>query len=130
MLYKLIPHMADFLLLPLVERFDEMLANHSVFAEMFDLVVARRGVWETVLDHACGRIRLAPFGKQISRVPAEAGHSSGQRACSLRRRLLPDRSQDASHDLLQKCMDSVSAFSYTPQCRGDCRLWRESKRMI
>lgn len=38
MLYELIPHMADFLLLPLVERFDEMLAGQPVFAEMFGVV--------------------------------------------------------------------------------------------
>ena len=35
MLYELIPNMTDFLLLPLIQRFAEMLASQPVFTQMF-----------------------------------------------------------------------------------------------
>ena len=38
MLYELMPNMTDFLLLPLVKRFEQMLAAQPLFAQMFGAV--------------------------------------------------------------------------------------------
>ena len=38
MLYELIPNMTDFLLLPLIERFAQMLAAQPLFAQMFGAI--------------------------------------------------------------------------------------------
>jgi hypothetical protein len=38
MLYELMPNMTDFLLLPLIERFAQMLAAQPLFAQMFGAI--------------------------------------------------------------------------------------------
>ena len=55
MLYELMPNMTDFLLLPLIKRFAQMLAAQPLFAQMFGMTQLPAGSWCVAHDYCTTR---------------------------------------------------------------------------